>query len=231
MKKSQIISVLWFFLLIVGVALLLYPTFSNYLHSLNQSERIVMYIENVSDEEKRQLYESLWQEAVEHNQEVSESGVKWFLEEEEKEAYENYLKIDSSGIMAYIEIPAISCYLPIYHGTGEAVLQVGVGHYEGSSLPVGGESTHCILSGHRGLPSSKLFTDIDQLQEKDIFIIYTLNEVLTYEIDQISIVEPTDFSKLQIDSGEDYCTLVTCTPYGINTHRLLVRGHRIENES
>lgn len=229
--KKQRITILCALLFISGLALLLYPTVSNYLNSLDQSKRIVMYIENVSDEEKQQMYKQLLEDAKKYNQKVSETGVKWFLNEEEKEAYQNYLKVDSSRIMAYIEIPAISVYLPIYHGTDEVDLQVGIGHFEGSSLPVGGLSTHCILSGHRGLPSSKLFTDLDQLKEKDIFKIYTLNEVLTYEIDEISIVEPTDFSKLQIEQGQDYCTLVTCTPYGINTHRLLVRGHRIENQS
>ena len=131
--------------------------------------------------------------------------------------------------MSYIEIPSINCALPIYHGTDEAVLQIAVGHIAGTSLPVGGESTHCVLSGHRGLPSAKLFTNLDQLTEGDVFLIRTLDETLTYEVDQIRIVLPTDLSELQIIPGQDLCTLVTCTPYGINTHRLLVRGHRIEN--
>lgn len=142
------------------------------------------------------------------------------------EAYNEYLKTDDTEIMAYIDIPAIDCSLPIYHGTQDAVLQVGAGHIEGSSLPVGGESSHCVLTGHCGLPSAKLFTDLDQLTEGDTFMIHTLNRTLTYEVDQISIVEPTDLSLLQIEEGKDYCTLVTCTPYGINSHRLLVRGHR-----
>ena len=133
------------------------------------------------------------------------------------------------GIMGYIDIPGIDCSLPIYHGTEESVLQIAVGHLEWSSLPVGGESTHCVLSGHRGLPSAKLFTNLDKLQAGDIFLLRVLDEVLTYEVDQILIVEPQETGALRIEKGKDYCTLVTCTPYGINTHRLLVRGHRIDN--
>lgn len=134
-----------------------------------------------------------------------------------------------SGIMGYIEIPSIDVSLPIYHGVDEAVLQIAVGHIEGSSLPVGGLSTHCVISGHRGLPSAKLFTNLDQLVEGDVFVIRVLDETLTYEVDQIRIVEPTDLSALEREEGKDLCTLVTCTPYGVNSHRLLVRGHRIEN--
>ena len=126
-------------------------------------------------------------------------------------------------------IPDINCSLPIYHGTDEGILQVAVGHLPWSSLPVGGESTHCVISGHRGLPSAKLFTNLDQLSEGDIFMLRVLDEVLTYEVDQILIVEPDDVEALKVEKGKDYCTLVTCTPYGINTHRLLVRGHRVEN--
>ena len=133
--------------------------------------------------------------------------------------------------MGYIEIPTIKLSLPIYHGTEEDVLQIAVGHLDWSSLPVGGESTHCVLSGHRGLPSAKLFTNLDQLVEGDAFVIRTLDEVLTYEVDQILIVEPDDVSALSIEEGKDLCTLVTCTPYGVNSHRLLVRGHRVANQS
>ena len=134
-----------------------------------------------------------------------------------------------TGIMGYIEIPKINCSLPIYHSTSEAVLQVAVGHLEGSSLPVGGESTHCLLSGHRGLPSARLFTDIDQLEEGDSFVLRTLDETLSYQVDRIRIVLPYELDDLRIEPGEDLCTLITCTPYGINSHRLLVRGHRVEN--
>ena len=131
--------------------------------------------------------------------------------------------------MGYIEIPSIKVSLPIYHGVDEAVVQIAVGHIAGSSLPVGGESTHCVVSGHRGLPSAKLFTNLDEMKEGDLFVIRVLDETLTYEVDQIRIVLPEDLSELEIEEGKDLCTLVTCTPYGINTHRLLVRGHRVEN--
>ena len=131
--------------------------------------------------------------------------------------------------MGYVEIPEINCSLPIYHGTEESVLQIAVGHIEWSSLPVGGESSHCVISGHRGLPSAKLFTNLDKLVVGDTFLFRVLDETLTYEVDQILIVEPQEVSALTIREGEDLCTLVTCTPYGINTHRLLVRGHRVEN--
>jgi sortase A len=151
------------------------------------------------------------------------------MNEEEIAAYEKELDITGTGIMGYITIPKIHVELPIYHGIDDAVLQIAIGHLTETSLPVGGEFTHCVVSGHRGLPSAKLFTDIDKLVEGDTWTVSVLNRTLTYEIDQIRIVEPTDLSALQIEPGKDYCTLVTCTPYGINTHRLLVRGHRVAN--
>lgn len=152
------------------------------------------------------------------------------LSEEDKGAYDTLLDISGTGVMGYIEIPTINISLPVYHGTEDAVLQIAVGHLEWSSLPVGGEDTHCVLSGHRGLPSAKLFTNLDKLVVGDKFVMRVLDEVLTYEVDQILIVEPTDVSTLMIEAGKDLCTLVTCTPYGINSHQLLVRGHRIENQ-
>ena len=163
---------------------------------------------------------------------ITEQNVNYALalSEEEKEAYDALLDISGTGVMGYIEIPTVNISLPVYHGTEDAVLQIAVGHLEWSSLPVGGESTHCVLSGHRGLPSAKLFTNLDKLVAGDKFIMRVLDEVLTYEVDQILIVEPTDVSTLIIEAGKDLCTLVTCTPYGINSHRLLVRGHRIENQ-
>ena len=153
----------------------------------------------------------------------------YLLSDEQKAEYDRLLDVSGLGVMGYIEIPSIDCSLPIYHGTEESVLQIAVGHLKWSSLPVGGESTHCVLSGHRGLPSAKLFTNLDKLQAGDIFLLRVLDEVLTYEVDQILIVEPQETGALRIEKGKDYCTLVTCTPYGINTHRLLVRGHRIDN--
>lgn len=214
---------------LMGLGLILYPTVSDYWNSLHQSKAVVSYVENVTniDDEK---YEELWQDAAAYNERLGESGIQWLLTDEEKEEYNELLKIDDSGIMAYIDIPVINCSLPIYHGTEESVLQVAVGHIEGTSLPVGGESSHCVVSGHRGLPSARIFTDLDKLVEGDTFLIHTLDATLTYEVDQIRIVEPTDLSDLQIEEGKDLCTLVTCTPYGINTHRLLVRGHRVANE-
>ena len=152
------------------------------------------------------------------------------MTDEEEEAYNQLLNIGSSGIMSYIEIPKINCSLPICHGVDEQSLKTSVGHLAGTSLPVGGQGSHCVLSGHRGLPSARLFTDLDKLEEGDVFRIQTLDRVLTYEVDQIQVVEPSDLTKLKIIDGMDYCTLVTCTPYGINTHRLLVRGRRVETE-
>ncbi len=175
-------------------------------------------------------YADIWEAAWSYNTGIRYGSVDHILSENDKLAYENLLNIDGNGVMGYIEIPIIKVTLPISHGTSDEVLQNGVGHVEWSSLPVGGESTHCVLSSHRGLPSAKLFTNLDKLEPGDTFMLCILHEVLTYEVDQILIVEPKDTAALTITEGEDYCTLVTCTPYGINTHRLLVRGHRVENE-
>ena len=176
------------------------------------------------------LYEALWADAQAYNQTLLEKPDRYLITEEEQAEYEALLNVSGNGIIGYIEIPSIGCSLPIYHGTDEAVLQIAIGHIEGSSLPVGGESTHSVLSGHRGLPSDRLFTDLDQLREGDTFLLRVLDETLSYEVDQILIVEPYEMGALSIETGKDYCTLVTCTPYGINTHRLLVRGHRVENQ-
>ena len=152
------------------------------------------------------------------------------MTDEERAQYESLLNVSGNGIIGYIEIPSINCSLPIYHGTDEAILQIAVGHIEGTSLPVGGSGTHCVLSGHRGLPSARLFTDLDKMVIGDTFLMRVLDETLTYEVDQIRIVLPYELDALEIEEGKDYCTLVTCTPYGVNSHRLLVRGHRIENQ-
>lgn len=215
-------------LMLVGAGLLIYPTISDYWNSLHQSKAITNYVENIVDIDNER-YEKLWADAEAYNKTLIDKERKWLFTDEEREEYNQYLNIDGNGIMAVIDIPVIKCSLPIYHSTDEAVLQVAVGHVEGSALPVGGKSTHCVLSGHRGLPSARIFTDLDQLVVGDVFTINTLDVTLTYEVDQIRIVEPTDFSELEVEEGKDYCTLVTCTPYGINTHRLLVRGHRISN--
>lgn len=229
MKKNWT-TILLVCILLLGVGIFAYPTFSDYWNSFHQSQAVTSYVENVANLDTEQ-YEALWNEAVAYNKKLAKTGIQWNMTDEEKEEYNEYLKVDDSGIMGYIDIPVIDCSLPIYHGTDESVLQVAIGHIEGSSLPVGGEGSHCVISGHRGLPSARLFTDLDKLVEGDIFILHTLDATLTYEVDQIRIVEPTDLSDLQIEEGKDYCTLVTCTPYGINTHRLLVRGHRIENQN
>lgn len=226
--KKNIITILLILVFLIGAGLVLYPIVSNYRSAGQQAENVAYYIENTTVDRKEQ-YDRLLEEAAAYNEELGRKGINWYLSEEEKEIYHNCLKLEDTDVMAYIEIPAIDCSLPIYHGTEEAVLQVGVGHLEGSSLPVGGESSHCVLSGHNGLSSARLFTDLDQLKEGDLFQLHTLDQVLTYEVDQICVVEPTDFSKLEIEEGKDYCTLLTCTPYGINTHRLLVRGHRVSN--
>ena len=176
-------------------------------------------------------YDQILENARAYNQSLLNRSDSFSLTEELEKEYEKQLDVGDDGIMGYVEIPNINVSLPIYHGTDDSVLQIAVGHLEWSSLPVGGESTHCVLSGHRGLPSAKLFTNLDKLTEGDIFVIRVLDEVLSYEVDRIRIVEPDELDSLQIEEGKDLCTLVTCTPYGINTHRLLVRGHRVANES
>lgn len=225
-KLTTILLVLAFF---AGLSLLLYPTVSDYWNSLHASQAVADYAENVRNLEAEK-YEQVLQDARNYNQMLPYKHTTFALSEEDKGAYDTLLDISGTGVMGYIEIPTINISLPVYHGTEDAVLQIAVGHLEWSSLPVGGEDTHCVLSGHRGLPSAKLFKNLDKLVVGDKFVMRVLDEVLTYEVDQILIVEPTDVSTLIIEAGKDLCTLVTCTPYGINSHRLLVRGHRIENQ-
>ena len=227
-KGNHLITILLVLIFLLGLSLLLYPAVSDYWNSKHQTRAIAVYSEEVSGLDEDQ-YQALWEAASAYNASLLERDNAYLLTEEQKAAYEQLLNVSGLGIMGYIEIPSIDCSLPIYHGTEESVLQIAIGHLEWTSLPVGGESTHCVLSGHRGLPSAKLFTNLDKLQEGDVFLLRVLDEVLTYEVDQILIVEPQETGALRIVEGEDYCTLVTCTPYGINTHRLLVRGHRIEN--
>lgn len=227
--KNKLTTILLILALFAGLSLLLYPTVSDYWNSLHASQAVADYAENVRNLEAEK-YEQVLQDAKSYNQMLPYEQTTFALSEEEKEAYDALLDISGTGVMGYIEIPTVNISLPVYHGTEDAVLQIAVGHLEWSSLPVGGESTHCVLSGHRGLPSARLFTNLDKLVAGDKFIMRVLDEVLTYEVDQILIVEPTDVSTLIIEAGKDLCTLVTCTPYGINSHRLLVRGHRIENQ-
>ena len=227
-KKSSFVTVILIAAFFIGALLLLYPTISDFWNSFHQSRAIASYAEQVADLDEN-AYDRLWEDARIYNKTLGDRMNRFVMAEEQKKAYAALLNIADNGVMGYIEIPKVRCNLPIYHGTDEAVLQVAIGHVPGSSLPVGGESTHCVLSGHRGLPSAKLFTNLDKLQAGDIFMLRVLDEVLTYEVDQILIVEPQETGALRIEEGKDYCTLVTCTPYGINTHRLLVRGHRIDN--
>lgn len=226
-RLSLLIPILVF---IVGLSLLLYPSVSNYWNSLHQSRTIASYVsavEDLSDD----MYDQILASAYEYNSRLYAGRIGLNLPESWQEDYQSQLNVAGDGVMGYIIIDKINCRLPIYHGTDDSVLNVAIGHIDGSSLPVGGESTHCVLSGHRGLPSAELFSRLDKLVEGDTFVIQTLDEILTYEVDKISIVLPNEMDELQTVEGEDLCTLVTCTPYGVNTHRLLVRGHRVANEN
>lgn len=227
MKRNKIATIVLTLVFLVGLSLLLYPTVSDFWNSFHQSRAIAQYASQV-EEIDQENYERIWSAAVQYNRMLLDNPDRFTMTEEEKAEYESLLSVSDLGIMGYIEIPEIDCSLPIYHGTDEAALQIAIGHLEGSSLPVGGKGTHCVLSGHRGLPSAKLFTNLDQLTEGDLFYLKILDETLTYEVDQILTVDPYDLRALEIDPEQDYCTLVTCTPYGINTQRLLVRGHRVE---
>ena len=231
MKKrtGSPITLLLILILLAGVSLLLYPTVSDYWNSFHQSRAIASYVEQVANIDDAQ-YEELWDAARDYNQSLLHRPNDFLLSDEQQEIYKSLLDIGGNGIMGYIEIPMIDVMLPIYHGTKESVLQIAVGHLDWTSLPVGGAGSHCVLSGHRGLPSARLFTDLDKLKVGDVFMLHVLNEILTYEIDQILIVEPQDTDPLLIEPGKDLCTMITCTPYGINSHRMLVRGHRIESQ-
>lgn len=225
--KKHLTTIILLAVLVVGLSIMLYPTVSDYWNSFHQSRAIADYntkIENMSEEE----YARMFAEADEYNRKIKALNFP-FTEYTKVSGYENTLSITDSGIMGYISIPRIGVELPIYHTTKESVLQVAVGHLEGTTLPTGGEGMHCVLSGHRGLPSARLFTDLDKMEVGDIFSITVLNRMLTYEVDQILTVLPSEISTLYPVDGEDYCTLVTCTPYGINSHRLLVRGKRTDN--
>lgn len=229
-RKIRTADVIRAVVLIIALSVLLYPTVSSYFNAKNSSTIASDYDRSVSSmtsEEKQKM----WDEAVAYNQTLV--GNTSFrdpfteTEEEENDVYEKLLNIDGNGMMGYIRIPKIDVMLPIYHGTEEKVLQVAAGHISTSSLPVGGESTHAVLTGHRGLPSARLFTDLDQLAQGDVFYLHILDHKLAYKVDQILTVLPSETEALEITEGEDLCTLVTCTPYAVNTHRLLIRGHRI----
>ncbi len=227
--KKHFTTILLCSILVAGLSLLLYPSISDYWNMYHQSRSIAKYTEAVDqlgEEEKEQMRK----DAEAYNEALKQKPNRWELSKAEYEEYESLLDVSGTGIMGYIEIPNLHVQIPIYHGIDQEILQIAVGHIEGSSLPIGGLGTHSVISGHRGLKSAKLFTDLDQLAEGDIFKLSVLGETLTYQIDQIHIVLPEELNELQIEENKDYCTLLTCTPYGVNTHRLLVRGHRIENE-
>lgn len=228
MKRNKLINLLLVFVFLLGFFILMYPTISDYVNQFTATHAIAGYAEamsGISPEESRRLLE----EAREYNENLSTGH--YIDGEPQNEEYKSLLNISGDGMMGYIEIKKLKINLPIYHGTSDEVLKHSTGHLEGSSLPVGGQGTHAVLTGHRGLPTAKLFTDLDRLEEGDIFTLNILNETLTYEVDRISIVKPEDVSELAIIPGEDHVTLVTCTPYAVNTHRLLVRGVRIDGPS
>ena len=214
--------------MIGAICLIAYPTFSDWWNRMHQSYAVASYVEQTEDlsgEEKQHMLDA----AHAYNEALAANGDRWHLTDEQRQTYENTLDITGTGIMGYVTIPRIKVKLPVYHGTSEGVLQIAAGHLAGTSLPVGGETTHAVISGHTGLPSAKLLTGLDELQKGDTFAFHVLDETYTYRVDQISVVLPSDISKLNIESGKDYATLITCTPYGVNSHRLLVRGHRIPN--
>ncbi len=227
MKKhwSTVLLVMMF---TVGLSLLLYPTIADWWNQFHATRAIDSYTETVtamSDEE----YQKYLSEAKEYNKLLLSEPNRFHPSDSLHSMYEDTLNVGGDGIIGVVKIPSLRVNLPIYHGVEESTLQDAIGHIEGSSLPIGGESTHTIISGHRGLPSAKLFTDLDQLEVGDYFMFQVLDDTYTYQVDQIKIVEPNDFTYLQIEEGKDLATLQTCTPYGINTHRLLIRGHRVDN--
>ena len=226
--KKHLLTVILVACLAAGIGLILYPSVANYWNSFHQTRAIMEYGDAVAAMSEED-YEKILDDARAYNKRLGETGIQWKISDEQRAEYQRMLKVDGSEVMGYVSIPKIHVKLPIYHGIDESILQTSIGHLEATSLPVGGKSSHCSISGHRGLPSARLFTDLDMLREGDTWTMTVLNETLTYEADQIRIVEPEDLSNLQIEQGKDYNTLITCTPYGINTHRLLIRGHRIPN--
>ena len=215
---------------VVGIALLAYPSFSDWWNTFHQTRAIAGYTATVANMD-REDFDRMWAEAEAFNEYLSKKTNRFNLTQEELATYNSILDVTGTGIMGYIDIPSIKISLPIYHGTDESILQIAIGHIAGTSFPIGGEGTHAAVSGHRGLPSARLFTDIDKLQAGDKFLLQMLDRTLTYEVDQIRIVLPQELQDLEIDPYQDYVTLITCTPYGVNTHRLLVRGHRVDNDN
>lgn len=225
--KKRIITCFAVIMLVAGLSLLLYPTVSDYIHTTKHRRVIFTYIESV-EKLSNDEYDKILADAQEYNANLSKNPMSLTLPNEAAlERYNNMLHLSDTGIMGYIDIEKADIHLPIYHGVDESVLQVGVGHLEGSSLPVGSETSHVLLSGHRGLPSAKLFTNLDKLEIGDTFSLLILEEAYIYEVDDISVILPYETNLLDFEQGEEYCTLITCTPYGVNSHRLLVRGKRV----
>lgn len=226
--KKYFVEIILSLIMFTGFCLILYPPVSDWWNSLHQIHVIASYVEKVdgvSEEERRIMREA----AEAYNERLANQRTEFDLTKEERTEYNALMDVTGTGVMGYIEIPVIDVDLPVYHGDNEAILQIAAGHIPGSSLPTGGAGTHSLITGHRGLPSATLFTDLDQLKEGDLFMLHVLGETLTYEVDRIMIVLPEEVDTLAIADGEDLCTLITCTPYGINTHRILVRGHRVAN--
>lgn len=224
MKKNRSTYIL-ILIFVVGLSVILYPTISDYINYKHQSEAVAAYDEKVS-QMSEQDYSEIFQEAENYNKELAKDP-EAIYSPDEVEGYDDILDISGTGIMGYVTIEKLDIKLPVYHGTSAEVMERACGHLKGTSFPIGGESTHSVLSAHRGVPSAKLFTDLDKMEVGDTFTVTVLNKVLTYQVDRISIVKPAEVEGLQIEEGKDYCTLMTCTPYGINSERLLVRGHRI----
>lgn len=214
--------------MIAALGLIAYPTFSDWWNRMHQSYAVAGYVEQTKDMSGAER-KAMLKAAHEYNERLAANGDRWHMTDAQKREYDETLDVTGTGIMGYVTIPRIKVKLPVYHGTSDGVLQIAAGHLAGTSLPVGGATTHAVVSGHTGLPSARLLTGLDELQKGDTFAFHVLDETYTYQVDQISVVLPSEISKLNIESGADYATLITCTPYGVNSHRLLVRGHRIPN--
>ncbi|MCL1902813.1 MAG: class C sortase [Oscillospiraceae bacterium] len=224
--KKHILTAFVILFFLCGFGLMLYPTISNYFHAISQSKVVASYnmaVEQMNPEDVAKMLN----EAKAYNKELYRDAARFDRADNIDEEYTDLLNISGNSVIGVLKIGLINVDLPIYHGSSESVLQVGLGHLVGSSLPIGGEATHAVITGHRGLPSAVLLSDLDRMREGDVFEIYVLNEILTYQVDQITVIEPKDFTELRIDPNKDYVTLLTCTPYGINSHRLLVRGVRV----
>lgn len=240
-KSHRVSNTILVLILLAGVAIAGYPAFSDYWNSMHQTRAIQGYAERIAELDNEE-YIAIWESALDYNRRLAEDPNPWAMSDEDIDDYERQLNVDGTGNMGFISIPKIDVNLPVYHGTSDAVLQTSIGHIDGTSLPAGSihpdpdqydkveYASHSVLSGHRGLPSAKLFSDLDALEVGDVFYLTVLDQTLTYQVDKITVILPEDSSELTLFPGKDYCTLMTCTPYGINTHRLLVRGVRVEND-